>query len=1169
MTVNNTLYNEANPTGTEVLTNSVGCDSTVTINLVYKPTSVGQETHDGCEGDGYEVTVNNTLYNEANPTGTEVLTNSVGCDSTVTINLVYKPTSVGQETHDGCEGDGYEVTVNNTLYNEANPTGTEVLTNSVGCDSTVTINLVYKPTSVGQETHDGCEGDGYEVTVNNTLYNEANPTGTEVLTNSVGCDSTVTINLVYKPTSVGQETHDGCEGDGYEVTVNNTLYNEANPTGTEVLTNSVGCDSTVTINLVYKPTSVGQETHDGCEGDGYEVTVNNTLYNEANPTGTEVLTNSVGCDSTVTINLVYKPTSVGQETHDGCEGDGYEVTVNNTLYNEANPTGTEVLTNSVGCDSTVTINLVYKPTSVGQETHDGCEGDGYEVTVNNTLYNEANPTGTEVLTNSVGCDSTVTINLVYKPTSVGQETHDGCEGDGYEVTVNNTLYNEANPTGTEVLTNSVGCDSTVTINLVYKPTSVGQETHDGCEGDGYEVTVNNTLYNEANPTGTEVLTNSVGCDSTVTINLVYKPTSVGQETHDGCEGDGYEVTVNNTLYNEANPTGTEVLTNSVGCDSTVTINLVYKPTSVGQETHDGCEGDGYEVTVNNTLYNEANPTGTEVLTNSVGCDSTVTINLVYKPTSVGQETHDGCEGDGYEVTVNNTLYNEANPTGTEVLTNSVGCDSTVTINLVYKPTSVGQETHDGCEGDGYEVTVNNTLYNEANPTGTEVLTNSVGCDSTVTINLVYKPTSVGQETHDGCEGDGYEVTVNNTLYNEANPTGTEVLTNSVGCDSTVTINLVYKPTSVGQETHDGCEGDGYEVTVNNTLYNEANPTGTEVLTNSVGCDSTVTINLVYKPTSVGQETHDGCEGDGYEVTVNNTLYNEANPTGTEVLTNSVGCDSTVTINLVYKPTSVGQETHDGCEGDGYEVTVNNTLYNEANPTGTEVLTNSVGCDSTVTINLVYKPTSVGQETHDGCEGDGYEVTVNNTLYNEANPTGTEVLTNSVGCDSTVTINLVYKPTSVGQETHDGCEGDGYEVTVNNTLYNEANPTGTEVLTNSVGCDSTVTINLVYKPTSVGQETHDGCEGDGYEVTVNNTLYNEANPTGTEVLTNSVGCDSTVTINLVYKPTSVGQETHDGCEGDGYEVTVNNTLYNEANPTGTEVLTNSVGCDSTVTTNQLL
>ena len=79
---------------------------------------------------------------------------------------------------------------------------------------------------------------------------------------------------------------------------------------------------------------------------------------------------------------------------------------------------------------------------------------------------------------------------------------------------------------------------------------------------------------------------------------------MGEETHDGCEGDGYSVVVNNTTYDESNPVGVEVLTNSVGCDSTVTINLVFKPTSVGEETHDGCEGDGYSVVVNNTTsYN--------------------------------------------------------------------------------------------------------------------------------------------------------------------------------------------------------------------------------------------------------------------------------------------------------------------------------------------------------------------------------------------------------------------------------------------------------------------------------------------------------------------------------------------------------------------------------------
>jgi hypothetical protein len=70
--------------------------------------------------------------------------------------------------------------------------------------------------------------------------------------------------------------------------------------------------------------------------------------------------------------------------------------------------------------------------------------------------------------------------------------------------------------------------------------------------------------------------------------------------------------VNGTTYNEGNPTGTEILNNSSGCDSTVTINLSFAPSGTGTETYQGCQGDGYSVTVNGTIYNEGNPAGTEI-----------------------------------------------------------------------------------------------------------------------------------------------------------------------------------------------------------------------------------------------------------------------------------------------------------------------------------------------------------------------------------------------------------------------------------------------------------------------------------------------------------------------------------------------------------------------------
>jgi SdrD B-like domain/Putative Ig domain len=52
-------------------------------------------------------------------------------------------------------------------------------------------------------------------------------------------------------------------------------------------------------------------------------------------------------------------------------------------------------------------------------------------------------------------------------------------------------------------------------------------------------------------------------------------TTTATVTNTSCSGSGYAVTVKSTVYNEANPTGTEILVNKAGCDSTVTITLTF------------------------------------------------------------------------------------------------------------------------------------------------------------------------------------------------------------------------------------------------------------------------------------------------------------------------------------------------------------------------------------------------------------------------------------------------------------------------------------------------------------------------------------------------------------------------------------------------------------------
>jgi nitrate reductase NapAB chaperone NapD len=125
----------------------------------------------------------------------------------------------------------------------------------------------------------------------------------------------------------------------------------------------------------------------------------------------------------------------------------------------------------------------------------------------------------------------------------------------------------------------------------------------------------------------------------------------------GCNGDGYTVTVNGNIYNEANPSGIETLNNINGCDSVVTIILTFNSSITGNENYIGCVGDGYSVDVNGTIYDEANPTGTETLAAVAGCDSVVSINLIFNSVLTGTDVQSAC--DSYTWIDGNT-YNSSN-----------------------------------------------------------------------------------------------------------------------------------------------------------------------------------------------------------------------------------------------------------------------------------------------------------------------------------------------------------------------------------------------------------------------------------------------------------------------------------------------------------------------------
>ena len=263
---------------------------------------------------------------------------------------------------------------------------------------------------------------------------------------------------------------------------------------------------------------------------------------------------------------------------------GESLIVNGTTYDENNPSGTEILTgaSSLGCDSILNVQLNFLPAADGQLFVELCDGES--ITVNGALYDQSNPSGTEIFPNAAanGCDSILQVQLSFLPAADGQLFAGLCNGES--VTVNGTLYDQSNPSGTEIFPNAAvnGCDSVLQVQLSFLPTASGQLLETLCQGES--ITVNGTTYDQNNPSGTEILTNAAanGCDSILQVQLSFLPAVNGPLIAE-LLFPGDSIVVNGTVYNQANPSGTEIFAGAAanGCDSIVTISLTFEDIYIG------------------------------------------------------------------------------------------------------------------------------------------------------------------------------------------------------------------------------------------------------------------------------------------------------------------------------------------------------------------------------------------------------------------------------------------------------------------------------------------------------------------------------------------------------------------------------------------------------------
>ncbi|MCG8332627.1 MAG: gliding motility-associated C-terminal domain-containing protein, partial [Chitinophagales bacterium] len=244
-----------------------------------------------------------------------------------------------------------------------------------------------------------------------------------------------------------------------------------------------------------------------------------------------------------------------------------------------------------------------------------CTGDS--LIVNGTTYNAANPSGIELIANGTvnGCDSVINVMLTFGDASINDVVQTLCPGES--LIVNGVTYDELNPMGSDTIQNgnAMGCDSIININLSFFTTDTLDIEDQLCFGES--LIVNGTTYDALNPSGIEVISDGSinGCDSVINVNLTFEMEVIEMINDTLCPGEFIEV--NNIVYDEANPSGEEIIVGGSvgGCDSVIQVNLTYFEQASGflSGSTAVCEGDSAFLTINlvgGPLFNVSISNGT-------------------------------------------------------------------------------------------------------------------------------------------------------------------------------------------------------------------------------------------------------------------------------------------------------------------------------------------------------------------------------------------------------------------------------------------------------------------------------------------------------------------------------------------------------------------------------
>lgn len=317
-----------------------------------------------------------------------------------------------------------------------------------------------------------------------------------------------------------------------------------------------------------------------------------------------------------------------------------------------------------------------------------------------------------------GCDSVHTVQL---NTNVSHNITDVRSACNSFTWIDGVTYTQSTNLPMISLVNSDGCDSILQLDLTIHSADTATDIQTAC---GSFTWVDGVTYTQSNSQASILLQTSAGCDSTLYLDLTILQEDSVVESHASCNSYTW---INGVTYQQSVFGPSVTLTNNLGCDSLVILDLTIDTSVAVTDVQSAC---GSYTWIDGVTYSMSTNTPTFLLQTTDGCDSLITLDLTILQTNQETDVITAC---GSHPWIDGVTYYQSTFGPSVTLTNVNGCDSIVVLDLTVNPISSVVDSQTAC---GNFTWINGVTYNQSISGETVFLTSSNGCDSTLILDLV-------------------------------------------------------------------------------------------------------------------------------------------------------------------------------------------------------------------------------------------------------------------------------------------------------------------------------------------------------------------------------------------------------------------------------------------------